>query len=62
MMNIEQAIKVIRKENPTIRILVGGAPLTEEFARRLGADGYAPDAYLGAQKAKGLLGERRLNP
>jgi len=59
MMNIEQAIKVIRKENPTIRILVGGAPLTEEFARRLGADGYAPDAYLGAQKAKELLGERR---
>jgi len=58
MMNIEQAIKAIRKENPKIKILVGGAPLTEEFACKLGADGYAPDAYLGAQKAKELLGKK----
>jgi 5-methyltetrahydrofolate--homocysteine methyltransferase len=55
MLNIEQAIKVIRKENPKVKIMVGGAPLTEEFARKLGADGYAPDAYLGTQKAKELL-------
>jgi len=57
MLNIEQAIKAIRKENPKTRILVGGAPLTEEYARKLGADGFAPDAYLAAQKAKELLGK-----
>ncbi len=57
MLNIEQAIKAVRKENPGVRILVGGAPLTEEYARRLGADGFAPDAYLAAQKAKELLGK-----
>ncbi len=57
MLNIEQAIKAVRKENPKVKILVGGAPLTEEYARRLGADGFAPDAYLAAQKAKELLGK-----
>ena len=56
MLNIEQAIKAVRKENPQVRVMVGGAPVTEEYARRLGADAYAPDAYLAAQKAKELLG------
>jgi 5-methyltetrahydrofolate--homocysteine methyltransferase len=55
MLNIEQAIKAVRKENPKTRIMVGGAPLNEEYARRLGADGYAEDAYRAAQKAKELL-------
>jgi 5-methyltetrahydrofolate--homocysteine methyltransferase len=57
MLNIEQAIRAVRKENPKTKILVGGAPLTEEYARKLGADGFAPDAYLAAQKAKELLGK-----
>jgi 5-methyltetrahydrofolate--homocysteine methyltransferase len=57
MLNIEHAIKEVRKENPKVRIMVGGAPLTEEYARRLGADAYAPDAYLAAQKARGLVGK-----
>ena len=57
MLNIEQAIRAVRKESPKVRILVGGAPLTEEYARKLGADGFAPDAYLAAQKAKELLGK-----
>jgi len=56
MLNIEQAVKAVRKENPQVRVMVGGAPVTEEYARRLGADAYAPDAYLAAQKAKELLG------
>jgi 5-methyltetrahydrofolate--homocysteine methyltransferase len=62
MMNIEQAVKAIRGENPKVKILVGGAPLTEEFARNLGADGFAPNGYLAAKKAEELLGERRLSP
>jgi 5-methyltetrahydrofolate--homocysteine methyltransferase len=57
MLNIEQAIRAVRKESPKVRILVGGAPLTEEYARKLGADGFAPDAYLAAQKAKELVGK-----
>ena len=33
----------------------------EEIARKMGADGFEPDAYLAAKKAEELLGERRLN-
>jgi len=61
MLNMEEAVKAIRGENPGIKIMVGGAPLTEEIARKIGADGFAPDAYLAAKKAEELLGARRLN-
>ena len=37
------------------RILVGGAPITEEFARQIGADGFAPDAASATALAKSLL-------
>lgn len=39
-----------------VKVLVGGAPLSEEWARKIGADGYAPDAIAGVKKAKELLG------
>jgi 5-methyltetrahydrofolate--homocysteine methyltransferase len=35
---------------------VGGAPLTEAFAREVGADGYAADASLAVRTSKALLG------
>ncbi len=38
-----------------VKILVGGAPLTEEFAQQIGADAYAPDASLAVKMANGLL-------
>jgi methanogenic corrinoid protein MtbC1 len=62
MMNMEQAVKAIRGESPGVKIMVGGAPLTEEIARKMGADGFAPDAYLAAKKAEELIAERSLNP
>jgi len=40
-----------------VKVMVGGAPLTEEFARRIGADGYAPDASRAVSLAKALLSE-----
>jgi len=39
-----------------VKVIVGGAPVTQDFADRIGADGYAPDAGLAVKKAKGLLG------
>jgi 5-methyltetrahydrofolate--homocysteine methyltransferase len=29
---------------PRLKVLIGGAPITEDFAKQIGADGYAPDA------------------
>lgn len=37
-----------------IKIMVGGAPITEEFAQEIGADAYTTDAASAAQKAKEL--------
>ena len=37
------------------KVIVGGAPLTEEFAAATGADGFAPDAGSAAVKAKELV-------
>ena len=38
-----------------VKILVGGAPVTEPFAREVGADGYAPDAASAVDRARALL-------
>lgn len=37
-----------------IRVMIGGAPVTAEFAERIGADGYAPDAGSAVELAKSL--------
>ncbi len=39
-----------------VKILVGGAPLTQEYCDEIGADGYAPDVSSAARKAKELAG------
>ena len=39
-----------------VKVMVGGAPVTQEFADRIGADGYAKDAAAAARTAKQLLG------
>lgn len=38
-----------------VKVLVGGAPITQEFASSIGADGYARDAATAVDKAKELL-------
>ncbi len=40
-------------------VLVGGAPLNEEFGTAIGADGYCRDAAVAAEMAKTMVGERR---
>lgn len=40
-----------------IKIMVGGAPVTREFAMKIGADGYAPTAPTAAKLALKLIGE-----
>jgi 5-methyltetrahydrofolate--homocysteine methyltransferase len=39
-----------------IKVMVGGAPVTQAYADRVGADGYAPDAASAARRGKELLG------
>ncbi len=39
----------------SVKIVIGGAPVTQEFADKIGADGYAPDAGSATRLAKTLL-------
>jgi 5-methyltetrahydrofolate--homocysteine methyltransferase len=41
----------------SVKVLIGGAPVTQEFADSIGADGYAPDGATGVAKARELIGE-----
>ena len=38
-----------------VKIMIGGAPLTQSYADEIGADGYAPDAASAVDKAKELI-------
>lgn len=38
-----------------IKVMIGGAPVTQKYADKIGADGFAPDASSAARKAKELL-------
>ncbi len=40
----------------TVKVVIGGAPVTEKFAKDIGADGYAPDAASAVEKARELIG------
>ena len=40
----------------TVKIMIGGAPVTQAFADEVGADGYSEDAASAAELAKKLLG------
>ena len=39
-----------------VKVVVGGAPVTEKFAKDIGADGYAPDAASAVEKVRELVG------
>lgn len=39
-----------------VKILIGGAPVTQEYADQIGADGYAPTAVTAVRTVKALLG------
>jgi 5-methyltetrahydrofolate--homocysteine methyltransferase len=41
--------------NGRVRTIIGGAPITQEFADSIGADGFGIDAMEGVRKAKELV-------
>ncbi|MAF12470.1 cobalamin-binding protein [Candidatus Poribacteria bacterium] len=38
-----------------VKVIIGGAPVTETYANEIGADGYGPDAASGAELARDLV-------
>lgn len=54
MVNMEKITKAIKEANPETKVAVGGAPVTDDFREKVGADAYAADPqglveYLNSQ-------------
>lgn len=58
MPNMKNTIEALQQAGlrGQVKVMVGGAPVTETFARQIGADGYAPDASRAVMLAKSLMG------
>ena len=58
MLNMKITIDALKEAGvrDQVKIMVGGAPLTQSFAESIGADGFAQDASAAVRKATELLG------
>ena len=54
--SMEETIKLLRRDAPAAKIMVGGAVLTEDYAKKIGADFYSADATGAVRIAEGVLG------
>ncbi|MBZ2174790.1 corrinoid protein [Schnuerera sp. xch1] len=55
---LKETVKALKESDLTgFKVIVGGAPITNEFAMEIGADGYSSDAGSAATKAKELVKE-----
>jgi len=55
MVKMEDVIKAAKEAGLKAKVMVGGASVTQEFADKIGADGYAPDAPSAVGKARELV-------
>ena len=55
VVSMEDTIKLLRKEKPDCRVMVGGAVLNQEYADMIGADFYGKDAMQSVYYAKELF-------
>ena len=60
MENMRDVMEVLKKEGlrDKVKVMVGGAPVSQKFADEIGADAYGEDAHDAVEKAKMLLGIR----
>jgi 5-methyltetrahydrofolate--homocysteine methyltransferase len=56
---MEQTVRAIREYDPSmkVKVIVGGAPVTQAFADSIGADGFGRDASAAVTLARRLLGD-----
>jgi len=55
MVKMEDVIKAAKEAGVKAKVMVGGASVTQEFADKIRADGYAPDAPSAVGKARELV-------
>jgi 5-methyltetrahydrofolate--homocysteine methyltransferase len=57
MPSMEKVVKALKEAGLAVKVMIGGAPITQAYADRIGADGYAPDAASAVDLAKSLIGK-----
>jgi 5-methyltetrahydrofolate--homocysteine methyltransferase len=57
MPSMEKTVKALKDAGLAVKTMIGGAPVTQAYADRIGADGYAPDAASAVDLAKSLIGK-----
>jgi len=55
MLGMPKVIKMIREKNPKCRIMIGGAPINPDVAKKYDADGYAESAGTAVDEAMKLI-------
>ncbi len=55
MPNMRGVVEAVKAAGLSAKVVIGGAPVTPEFADQIGAHGYAPDAGSAVDLARGLL-------
>lgn len=57
MINMAEVIKALEAAGlrDKVKIMIGGAPITQNYADQIGADGYSPDAASAVDKAKTFI-------
>jgi 5-methyltetrahydrofolate--homocysteine methyltransferase len=55
MPGMEKTIKALKNAGIPVKVMIGGAPVTQDYADRIGADGFAPDAASAVDLAKSLV-------
>jgi len=55
MLAMETTVAAIKENGLAVKTMVGGAPVTEAFANKIGADGYSEDAPGAVELARGFL-------
>ena len=56
VVRMEETIRLLRKEAPDVKIFVGGAVLTEDYAMQIGADAYCRDAMASVRYCQKIFG------
>jgi len=57
MLGMKDTIEVLKEEGlrDQVKVIIGGAPISQDFATVIGADGFAPDAATAVELCQRLL-------
>ena len=55
MPGMEKTVAALKDAGLSTKVIIGGAPVTQDYADKIGADGYAADAASAVDMAKGLV-------